>query len=246
MPRGRVIYEPRDYRTFEHGSRFTTFRVNIETTDLYVRAGRELLPETEKLIRQGRNQVEAAIARRPEFLTSLVPLEEDESDAPLAFRMIRAARKADVGPMAAVAGAIAEYVGMGLLAYSEEVIVENGGDIFLKIREPITVGVYAGASPLSGKIGVRLQGGPLPIGVCTSSATVGPSLSLGRGDAATVIAKDTALADACASGLGNRIRKAADLKDAVDWAMSIQGVDAALAVLGDSLAAKGDIELTPL
>jgi uncharacterized protein len=241
-----VLYEPRTYRTFEGSDRFQTFRVVVETSDLYVKAHVRLEKQTEELIRRCREQIEQAIAVRPEFLKTFDPLEENASDAPVVLRMIRAGKKAGTGPMAAVAGAVAEYVGQGLLKWSPEVIVENGGDIFLKIAEPVVVGLFAASSPFSGNIGIKVEPTPVSLGICTSSATVGPSVSFGRADAATIVSKDVALADAAASGLGNRVRRPADLKPAVEWAMGIAGVEGALVVLGDKIAALGDIELVPV
>ena len=188
--------------------------------------------ETEALIKKYRAQIEWAIARRPEFLTSLKPLEEDPADSPIVASMIRAGKKAGTGPMAAVAGAVAEFVGKELLQWSPEVIIENGGDIFLKVARPIVVGIFAGNSRFSGRFGIQVQPTILPIGICTSSGRVGPSLSLGVSDAATIISKDTALADAVATAMGNRIRSDHDLKAAVEWAMTIPGVEGALAVAG--------------
>jgi ApbE superfamily uncharacterized protein (UPF0280 family) len=240
------VYEPRTYRNLTDADRFKTFRVVVETSDLYVKALAPLEAETERLIRASRAEVEWAIARRSEFLTSLEPVEEDPADSPLVLKMIRAGKKAGTGPMAAVAGAVAEYVGYGLLPWSSELIIENGGDIFIKVAEPVVVGLFAGDSPFSRRIGIKIESTPIPVGVCTSSATVGPSLSLGKAAAATVIAHDVAFADAMASALGNRVHQQSDLKSAVEWAMTVAGVDGAVAVLGDKIAASGDVELVPL
>jgi ApbE superfamily uncharacterized protein (UPF0280 family) len=241
-----IIFHPRTYRDFSEDTRFKTFRVTIETSDLYVKAHSLLEKETENLIRQGRNQVEAAIARRPAFLSSLTPLEENPSDAPIAAWMIRAGAKAGTGPMAAVAGAIAEFVGRGLLAMSDELIVENGGDIFLKMADPVLVGIFAGSSPFNERLGLLIEPSGIPIGICTSAATVGPSLSLGKADAATVISHDVALADAVATAMGNRISKSDDLKEAVEWAKAIPGVDGALAIMDEKISAVGIPDLVPI
>lgn len=240
------ICEPRTYRDFGDSGRFKSFRVVVETSDLYVRALKNLENETEALVRDARTQVESAIRRRMVFLKSLKPVEPDEHDSPLVLKMINAGKKAGTGPMASVAGAVAEYVGLRLLNHSAEIIIENGGDIFLKIDSPSVVGLFAGNSPFSQKIGIKVQVTPIPMGICTSSATVGPSLSLGKADASTVISADAALADAAATGMGNRIRTAADLKPAVEWVMKVPGVTGALAVYGDKMAAAGDIELVRL
>jgi hypothetical protein len=148
--------------------------------------------------------------------------------------------------MAAVAGEVADYVGRGLLKWSRELIVENGGDLFIQVERPVMVGLHAGSSPFTGRVGVRIQPTVIPLGVCTSSGTVGPSLSRGKADAATVISHDVALADAVATALGNRIVRPSDLKPALKWALDISGVMAAAAILGDTIAAQGEIELGPI
>jgi len=239
-------YQPRTYRNYKDSGRFCTFRVTVETSDLYVKALKRLEGETERLVRDCRAQIKEAIARRPSFLTSLSPIDEHPKDSPVVLEMIRASRRAGTGPMAAVAGAVAEFAGRGLLELSPEIIIENGGDIFAKIDGPLTCGVFAGTSPFSQRIGIRIAETPLPVSVCTSSGSVGPSRSLGRADAAVVVSNSGALADAVATALGNRIRRPNDLRDAVEWAMSIKGVKGAVGVLNDQMAALGNLELVPI
>ena len=186
------------------------------------------------------------ISEREEFLKSMEPISEHPSDAPIAAHMVRAGQKAGLGPMAAVAGAISEYVGRELLTLSPELIIENGGDIFLKVDHTIVVGLFAGKSPFSNRVGIRVKPTALPLGICTSSGVIGHSVSLGKADAATIVSRDVCLADAMATALGNRISKPEHMKDAVEWAMTVSGVDAALAIMGDQIAAVGAIELAPL
>lgn len=133
---------------------------------------------------------------------------------------------AGTGSMAAVAGVVAQE----LMPLNPQVVVENGGDIYLALAREATVGLWAGKFLLSGRLGLKLAAA-MPCAICTSSGTVGPSLSLGRADAATIVAKDGALTDA--SALGNRVQSRGDLA-------------AAVAVLGDRLAAWGEIELAEL
>jgi ApbE superfamily uncharacterized protein (UPF0280 family) len=243
---GITFFEPKTYRDFGKSGRFEAFRVVVEQSDLYVKAHRRLEKETFQLLRESRAQVQDAIDRRKEFLTSLVPIDEDPRDAPVATRMVRAGKKAGTGPMAAVAGAVADFVGQALLQWSPEVIVENGGDIFVKVDEPMVVGIFAGSSPFTNRIGLRIEPTLLGLGLCTSSASVGHSLSLGAADAATVISRDVPLADAVATGLANRVKDPDDLQKAVEWAMSIPGVDGALAIIRDRIAAQGSVELVDL
>ena len=166
----------------------------------------------EKAVLTYRHQLEKHISTFPEFARSLMPL-PFQTEAPSLIReMLQAARLARVGPMASVAGALAEQVGKDLLEHTRQVIVENGGDIFLKVSQDITVGIYAGTSPLSNKLAVKIPSSITPLGVCTSSGTVGHSLSFGKADAVTIIAQSTALADATATAIGNRVKKTADIK----------------------------------
>ncbi len=239
-------YQPRTYRDYTETGRFHTFRVTVETSDLYVKALARLEHETEELIKECRSQIQAAISRRPLFLTSLEPIPVDPRDGPVPIRMIKAAAKAGTGPMAAVAGAVAEFVGRRLTERSPEVIIENGGDIFAHLHTCFVCGLYAGRSPFSNKLGFKIDPKGLPVGVCTSSGTVGPSRSFGKADAAVVISHDTTLADAVATALGNRIQGFTDLRKGVEWAMKIEGVRGAVAVLRDKMAVLGDIELIPL
>ncbi|MEW6531184.1 MAG: UPF0280 family protein [Thermodesulfobacteriota bacterium] len=243
---GITLFEPRTYRDFGKSGRFEAFRVVVDQSDLYVKAHRKLEKETYQLLRECRAQVEDAIARRKDFLTSLVPIDEDPRDGLVATRMVRAGKKAGTGPMAAVAGAVADFVGQGLLQWSPEVIVENGGDIFVKVDEPMVVGIFAGPSPFANRIGLQIEPTVLGLGLCTSSASVGHSLSLGAADAATVISRDVPLADAVATGLANQVKTPNDLQRAVEWAMSIPGVDGALAIIRDRIAAQGNVELVDL
>ena len=223
--------------------RWVSFQAAVETTDLYVLARANFSSDTLAAARRARSVVEDEIRRRPVFATSLEPIAPPDrpSTAPVAA-MYAAARIAGVGPMAAVAGALAAVVGQELRTRSEEVIVENGGDIYLSLREEGVVGLFAGSSPFSGQLGLRIRPSRTPLGVCTSSGTVGPSLSFGCADAATVLAPDAALADAVATALGNRVQGPEDLEQAVSWALSIPGVTGAVAILGDRLAAQGDVE----
>jgi ApbE superfamily uncharacterized protein (UPF0280 family) len=137
-------------------------------------------------------------------------------------------------------------VGQGLLAHSAEVIVENGGDVFLKTRQAATVAVFAGASPLSLAVGVRVGGRDRPCGVCTSSGTVGPSLSFGKADAVCVVSDSCALADAAATAIGNRVQSGRDIPGAVEFGRGIRGVAGLAVIVGDRLGAWGEVEIVPL
>ena len=144
------MYQPRTYRRWIKDDDLVSFHVTVKETDLYIRAASNLEAEAIAAVIKYRTSLEEYITSHPLFLHSLEPCSVDE-DAPAIVRdMAQAGRIAGVGPMAAVAGAIAEAVGKDLLAYTPEVIVENGGGIFMKISQPRLVGVYAGESPSTG------------------------------------------------------------------------------------------------
>ena len=215
-------------------------------TELFICADMPLKTEYSKTVIQLRSVLDKYILRHPEFLESFAPIEPMKDAPKIAKTMCVASKTAGVGPMASVAGAFAACVGQALLKKSQQVIVENGGDIFIKTDEPKTVAIFAGQSPLSLKMGIVADAVKAPLAVCTSAGTVGPSVSLGQADAAVVIAHDACLADACATRLGNEIRKPSDIKSALEMIVSISGVMGAVAIMHDVFGAAGDIELEPL
>jgi ApbE superfamily uncharacterized protein (UPF0280 family) len=240
-------YQKRSYRGLARAEGLQAFSVTVRETDLHILASIPMEEEAQRLVLQARSQLESYIADHGAFLSSLTPLPPDPTAPPLARKMLAAAHSAGVGPMAAIAGAIAEYVGTGLLvAGADEVIVENGGDVFLHRRRDCLVTIFAGQSPWSTTRALRLRQDQRPCGVCTSSGSVGHSLSLGQADSATVIAESTALADAAATALGNQIQTQDDLNAALEAAHTIPGVRGALLIHNDRLGAWGDVQIEPI
>ncbi|OPX65245.1 MULTISPECIES: UPF0280 family protein [unclassified Methanoregula] len=152
-----------------------------------------------------RQDLEAYIARDPFFSATFDPYEPD-SDNQVITRMAEAGRKAGVGPMAAVAGTIA-WAGIEAMREAGATfgVIDNGGDIALVANRPVRVGVHAGGAPLSNRVAFVIPPQESVLGICTSSATVGPSVSFGMADAVTVFARDVALADAWATAVCNAI-----------------------------------------
>ncbi len=234
----------RFYRDFSSNKRWVSYRVKVETTDLYIRSKKNFSEFIKKRVVKLRQDIEGEIKRNPKFLTALSPIQPNHKQIPMVVKlMYDASQKAKVGPMASVAGAIAHMIGEEIRGKSPEVIVENGGDIYLCVREEVKISIYAGDSPFSGKIGIKIDPSMSPLGVCTSSATVGHSLSLGRADSFTVVSKNTSLADAVATGGANRIINKNDIEKAIEYALAIDGVLGAVAIYKDVIGAKGNIEL---
>ncbi len=240
------MYQPRTYRHWVTDEDLVSFHATVKETDLYIRAHNDLSRRAEELVVECRRDLETYIAANPDFLKSLTPVPIEES-APLIVRQMgRAAEAAGVGPMAAVAGAIAEFVGRGLGEHSDEIIVENGGDIYLKSLKPRTVGIYAGSSPLSGRVGLKIAATHTPLGVCTSSGTVGHSLSLGRADAVVALSPSTALADAAATAIANTVSNADDIAKALTTAEDMEGITGAVIIIGDRTGLWGRVEVCPM
>ena len=239
-------YEVRDYRNLIRQDAGQGFNVVVQETDLYIHGPARLLNSARELVLTQRGYLESYIARYPGFAGALTPWQAEGMEPPIIRDMIAAGNQTGIGPMAAVAGAIAEKVGQGLLNHTDEIMVENGGDIFIKKNGPVTIGLFAGTSPLSLKIGLKIDGKDHSFAVCTSSGTVGHSLSLGKADAVCVVSPSCALADAAATAIGNRIQRAADIKDAISYGQKIAGITGLTAVVGDRIGAWGDIELVRL
>ena len=240
---------PRDhaYRGLVKTGGLVSFRTRVLQTDLFIRAEKDLSDQAHALIVRGRGIIEKYAAQNPAFYTSLKPLPVTPLAVSPVREMLQAGRSAGVGPMAAVAGAMAEVVGRGLLPDSPAgIIVENGGDLFLSLHDDAVVGLYAGESELSMRLGMLIKADQTPLGVCTSSGSVGHSLSLGQADAAVVIADSSALADASATALGNRVVRPGDMEPGLEWVMKIPGVRGAVLILGDKIGAMGDVEFASL
>ncbi|MBN2592242.1 MAG: UPF0280 family protein [Sedimentisphaerales bacterium] len=222
----------RTYRTFTY--REAVFRICCEEFDAV----------TAEIIRQ-RRILGDYIARHPDFRKSLEPLELLAGAPEVAQSMARAATLVGVGPMAAVAGAMAQYAGMAALdAGAREVVVDNGGDIYIRAVEPVIIGLMTGTADLGDRLAFSLQADDTPISICSSSGKMGHSMSLGECDLATVVAKDAALADAAATKAANLVRTIEDIDPALDSIVGIEGIDGVIIVKDERVGLAG--KLPPL
>jgi ApbE superfamily uncharacterized protein (UPF0280 family) len=240
------MYQPRTYRNWVKNKDLVTFNVMVEETDCHISAATNLEKKARKSILKYRSILKKYISAHPAFLTTLDPFPVGQ-EAPLIIQaMAEAGKKASVGPMAAVAGAIAHFVGEELAAFSAEVIIENGGDIYLRSLKNRLIGIYAGQSPLSGKVGFEIAGKDTPVGVSTSSGTVGHSLSFGKADAVVVVAGTAFLADAVATRIGNLVLTAKDIPGAIERSQTIQGVRGVVIIKDSDMGLWGNIHLIRL
>jgi len=237
------MYEPKTYRHWVKDKDLISFNVVVKETDLYIRASHNLKRKALKLVLKYRDTLERYIERHPTFLTSLKPFPVGNDAPRIVKSMSESAGKVGVGPMASVAGAIAEFVGTDLLAFSPEIIVENGGDIYLKSLKKRLIGIYAGKSPLTGKISLEINGEDTPLGICTSSGTVGHSLSYGKADAVVVLSQSATLADAAATAIGNLIVQPSDIPKGIEFAQGIEGLKGLLIIIDDKVGLWGEVKI---
>lgn len=238
--------QQRLYRQSLGNPQLAGYRVCVKETDLWVQTEKSLEALVRECVLKYRGYIESYISANPGFLSAVGPISLSGPVPSIIRDMADAARAADVGPMAAVAGTMAEYVGRALLEDSGEVMVENGGDIFVKLNQPFTLAIDAGQSSFSYKIGLRLDSTAHPLGVCTSSATVGHSTSYGQADAVCVVSDSCPLADAAATAIGNKVASAADIDKAIAFGKRIKGVSAITVIVGDRIGVWGDTLVVPL
>lgn len=231
------------YRNWVQDQDLTSVTVRVEESDLFIRADKRLDAQARQYLRYLRSLIQDYIRRDPEFASSLEPHSVGPEAAGIVREMSRASFSAGVGPMAAVAGAIAEHLGRELLKYSTQVIVENGGDIFIKTDRPRKVAIFAGASCYSGKLALQISPSRQYWGICTSSGTVGPSLSFGRADAVVVICNSAILADAWATRLANMVKSVSNVEKVLSFAKDIAEIKGTIVIIGEKIGARGEVEL---
>ncbi|MGC9319882.1 MAG: UPF0280 family protein [Armatimonadota bacterium] len=236
-------HEPRRYRRTVAAEGLVAFEVAVGESDLLVLAEREMRAEARAAAREVRRLIESHGVLRPEFLRARTPLPPPRDVPEPVAAMYEAARRAGTGPKAAVAGTIAEYVARALAQGGGEVIVENGGDLYLITASARVVAVDAGRSRWSGRLGLAVPPGERA--VCTSSGTVGHSASAGRADAVVIAAEGGADADALATATANRVRGPDDVEAAVQWARERE-VQHVLVICERALGTWGGLELRRL
>jgi ApbE superfamily uncharacterized protein (UPF0280 family) len=230
--------------------RFRSFTVKYLETDLWIGVDENSYSKSinnfclEK-IKIYRELLDNYILKNKSFKTSFVPIPLDPSAPSIASDMMLKSQNSSVGPMACVAGAFSDFLAKDIIEnfHPAELIIENGGDVFILSKEEMKVAVYAGKSPLSGKIGISIPAEVTPLGVCTSSATVGPSISLGKTDATMIVCSSAALADGYASFFGNQVNSPADIDKVINSIKNIPEIISAIIVCKDKFGICGKLKL---
>ncbi|CCO25359.1 UPF0280 family protein [Maridesulfovibrio hydrothermalis] len=248
MTRKKYTDHARTYRdNVSPASSEVSFQTVVEQTDLFIVAEKDLSTEALNAIHEVRSIIKCYSVLNPQFSTSLVPIDVLDQSHPVIIAMAKAAAHCSVGPMAAVAGAVAQYVADKLRPVSANVLVENGGDIYMHSTVKRKVALLS--EPDSGaKIGMLIDAEDFPLAICSSSGTIGHSLSLGSGDLVTVRAKDAHFADAAATALANMLKSPADVPLVIEKARTLteHGLDGIFVQYDSKIGAWGDIELVAL
>jgi len=235
-------YKDRFYRKWQNPDDLVGFTISYKESNLNIFAKKDLSSIALSLLIKCRKPIEETIKHYPIFKNSLKPIKLKNKN-PIIREMISTANIAGVGPMAGVAGAVAQCLGLALIKYSDEIIIENGGDIFIKSNKDRVFMVYAGEdSPFKNKLKIKLKGQNDPYGVCTSSKSIGHSLNFGNTDATVIIAKSAIIADIFATAISNMIKSDKDFEKAVDYAKNIDNIVGGLIILGKKASAWGNIE----
>lgn len=243
-------YKERTYRERFSSNNRRSFSVKYKETDLWIGVDNDsyspfMQDEALSIIIKLRNLMDSYLLLDPEYKTSLVPY-HPQSPAPQIFHdMSAVCKRSEIGPMSAVAGAVAKYTALELkkkFPY-KEIMVENGGDIYIDIKDDIDIAVFAGQSPLSNRVGLHIPASVSPVGVCTSSGTVGPSLSFGKADAVMIVCKDVLLADSYATAMANRVKSVNDIESVIDYISNRSDILGALVIKDDKMAVTGCFEL---
>ena len=232
--------EERTYREYCIAEDLTYYNVTLGESDLMIATKEDMSALCRRFIRDCREDLIGYIRKEPFFKESLAPMDCPEDSPQIVKMMCSASIKAHVGPMAAVAGAISQLLCEYLAGFTDEIIIENGGDNCILTSKGRTAGIYAGSGFPEG-LKIAIDGRETPWGICTSSGTMGHSFSFGSADAVTIISDSAALSDAAATYTANNIRDASDIESALEKAMSIDGIRGAVIIAGGKLGAMGEV-----
>ena len=218
-------------------------RFKLKETLVWITADEKRYIEIAKAeIKERRKELERFVRWHPYFLVTLecYQIEEKDKIPEIVTRMIQSAGKFSIGPMSTVAGALAEFAVEAMRdAGAAHAMVDNGGDIALLSDREMLVGIYAGESPFSNRLALKIKPSSTLLGICTSSGSVGHSISFGYADAATVISNSASLSDAAATVLCNFVTDAHSISKAFHVINHVKGIESALVIYKDTLATWG-------
>lgn len=219
------------------------WRILYKYSDILVSSDKDVEDRLKKLVKEVYSVLESHIKEDPSFQKSLSPVRSKPQYHPLIKKMCDKSAVFNVGPMATVAGAVCDFMAYGLDGLCRCLIIENGGDVFLKSDRDINMGVYLKNKHFADKLYLRVKRDDMPCGLCSSSGSFGHSLSMGKSDLVTVLAESTISADGAATSAANSINSSEDISKAINIYKNIKDIRGILIVKDDKLGIWGNIEL---
>ncbi len=220
-----------------------SWKILYKYSDLFISCSEDLSDIIFDRLAEFYNIIEKEIKENPAFEKSLSPLPEGSGGIWIVSEMYNSAKAFNVGPMAAVAGSLCEFIGRDIKEDVKYLIIENGGDAYIRSKKDIITSVFFKSRYFKNDLKIKIKKKLLPCGMAASSGTFGHSLSLGKSDIALVIAKNAIIADAAATAFANLIREPDDLKKAVNFMRNNKEIFGLLAIKDEKIAVYGQIEL---
>ncbi len=219
------------------------WQASYRHTELLISADSDIKEKIKGLLEEIYRQLDYCIQKEPAFLKSLSPVKVKPFFPEAIRNMCRLSALFNVGPMAAVAGAVNDFLAAGLKSSCNELIIENGGDLYIKSGRDINTGVYVKNSFFKDLITVQVDSADMPCGICSSSGTFGHSLSLGNCDLAVVLSDSSTGADAAATAVANSINTVEDIRKSIDFFKGLSPVKGLLIIKKDIVGIWGKIRL---
>jgi ApbE superfamily uncharacterized protein (UPF0280 family) len=243
---GSLSYADRDiYRNKISAEGKYSFRLDYKYSGLYIICDQDLSSELEEPVLSFYRDVETVIAKQADFEKSLVPIKAGE-DLPRTIKeMCNAGEVFNVGPMASIAGALCDHLAKSLIDRCSFLMIENGGDVYIKSSDPLEVGIFIKNTYFKDKLTLIIEAGQTPCGICSSSGSFGHSLSLGKSDLVTVLSRTATIADAAATSIANTINSEEDIDKAIARFSQYGEVEGLIIIKNKRIGLWGKLQLAP-
>jgi uncharacterized protein len=236
MPSIYDIYERKTYRNKIPLGQSVNFEVEVRETNLHVQAHSDLSAKTKDSVFRYRYQVEEYLRQHPAFRETASPIQIYGSAPEIVRYADLASRSTGVAPMSCMSGAMADFVGRDLAVDSANLVVSSGGDAFVKSSFPMEIYLYAGGSPLDGRIVIALP----TLKNCFGVSTFVP----GRGiHAVTVLSRSACWASAFSKDIGDRFLAGESLSSVLKRAEAYTDVGGVVIIAGEKVVVGGEMVL---
>jgi len=219
------------------------WKISYKYSDLFISCDRDIYSFIHDKLIDFYNILEQEIKENPDFEKSLIPLKNYSCNNWILSEMYKTSETFNVGPMAAVAGSLCEYISREIQDRVRYLVIENGGDVYIKSTRDAVISVFLKNNYFGKGLNIKIEKKLLPCGIASSSGTFGHSLSLGNSDIAMVLAKNAIIADAAATAFANKIKNKDDLEKAVNSMKDKEGILGLLAIKDEKIAIYGQMAL---